>query len=155
MLTQTHKHKLYPNPTACISFSKSFGWLVWDLTYPVAPPPVLPLYVPALPDCLLVFSGGSQLPFPGREVVAGPTAHTFHLWRRPRASTSSSCPQARQEALEPRGCPPELTVSWLRPEEEISQEMGWVNEKWKSERSVGFMLRFTAIQIFILAPCQH
>lgn len=60
----------------------------------------LSLRARALPDCLLVFPGGSPLPFPGQEEGGGSAASItyFPPWR-PRASSRRSCPLARQETL--------------------------------------------------------
>lgn len=50
--------------------------------HPVTPPPHPILFfssAQALPDCLLVFPGGSQLPFPGWEVGGGSIAYDTYF----------------------------------------------------------------------------
>lgn len=89
MLTQTNKHKLHPRTPhyLCMLFLElQLSVARTDVSSSSAPPrphppPILSFSLPAqaLPDCLLVFPGGSQLPFPGWEVGGGSTAYDTYF----------------------------------------------------------------------------
>lgn len=83
MLTQTYKQNLHPKPHyICMLFLELHLSLSGpDVSSSSASPPILSFSLPAqaLPDCLLVFPGGSQLPFPGWEVGGGSAAYDTYF----------------------------------------------------------------------------
>ena len=83
MLTQTNKQNLHPKPHyICMLFLELHLSLSRpDASSGSASHPILCFSLPAqaLPDCLLVFPGGSQLPFPGWEVGGGSTVYDTYF----------------------------------------------------------------------------
>lgn len=83
MLTQTYKQNFHPRPHyICMLFLElQLSLSGPDVASNSASPPILSfsLSAQALPDCLLVFPGGSQLPFPGWEVGGGSAAYDTYF----------------------------------------------------------------------------
>lgn len=81
MLTQTNIQNLHPKPHyICVLFLELQLRLSRpDVSSRSASSSILSFSLPdrALPDCLLVFPGGSQLPFPGKEVEVGAQPTTY------------------------------------------------------------------------------